>query len=303
MTIREVALDLSAYAHASAPYHHLTVDVEEYFHVAAWESHIHRSDWSTMTSRIDIGLGSLLELLERHGARATFFVLGWLAERRADLVRRISDAGHEIASHGWNHMRVTELTPLRFRYSVRRARGVLQSITGMDIAGFRAPSFSIVPGLEWALETLVQEGHTYDSSIFPANGRRYGYPGARRDPYVIHCDAGSIVEMPPATLRCFGLNIPAAGGGYLRNFPLKVVSAAITSAERRSSPATLYVHPWELDPEQPRSPHSWGSTIRHYTGLSRTASRLERLLETFTVRPIADTMAGIAVPGPISAGP
>jgi polysaccharide deacetylase family protein (PEP-CTERM system associated) len=277
-------------------YHHFTVDVEEYFQVSALEPHVPRSSWESIESRIDVGMDRLLGLLERHDARGTFFVLGWVAERRPDLVRRIVDSGHELASHGWDHARVTTIGPEDFRESVRRSKAVLEQVGGVEVNGFRAPSFSIVPGLEWALNVLVEEGYTYDSSLFPISRRGYGYPGAGRDPYWIDCPAGTLIEVPPATLRRFGLNLPAAGGGYLRLLPLGLTRAAVVAAERRNAPATLYIHPWELDPDQPRLDVPWPTAIRHYSRLEQTESRLNDLLGQFTFRPISYTIAQMTHP-------
>ncbi len=277
-------------------YHHFTVDVEEYFQVSAMEPHVPRSAWESIESRIDVGMERLLGLLERHDARGTFFVLGWLAERRPDVARAIVDAGHELASHGWDHARVTTITPEQFRESVRRSKAVLEQIGGVEVTGFRAPSFSIVPGLEWALDVLVEEGYTYDSSLFPVARRGYGYPAGGRDPYWIDCPSGTLIEIPPATLRRFGMNLPAAGGGYLRLLPLGLTRAAVVAAERRNAPATLYIHPWELDPAQPRLAVPWTTAIRHYRGLEQTEHRLEQLLAAYTYRPIAYTITQMVHP-------
>jgi polysaccharide deacetylase family protein (PEP-CTERM system associated) len=273
------------------PYHHFTVDVEEYFQVSAMEPYVSRAQWDGMPSRVVAQTRQLLELLARHEVRGTFFILGWIAERHPGLVGEIASQGHEIASHGWDHARVTQLTPESFRESVRRTRHVLESITGREVAGYRAPSFSIVPGREWALDILLQEGYGYDSSLFPVSRRGYGYPGAGRDPYWIECPSGTLIEMPPATLRRFGLTVPAAGGGYLRLLPLGLMQAAIDSTERRNASATLYIHPWELDPAQPRIDVNWPTRVRHYGGLRRTADRLTRLLSAYRFKPIVDTYA------------
>lgn len=278
------------------PYHHFTVDVEEYFQVSAMERYVPRASWEGMPSRVVAQTRELLELMARHDARGTFFILGWVAERYPKLVREIAAAGHEIASHGWDHARVTDLNPDTFRDSVRRTRELLASISGKAVTGFRAPSFSIVPGREWALDVLVQEGYGYDSSLFPVSRRGYGYPGAGRDPYWIDCPSGTLIEMPPATLRRFGLNLPAAGGGYLRLLPLRLMHAAIESTERRNAPATLYIHPWEIDPEQPRIDVSWATRVRHYGGLERTTDRLTSLLSSYCFRPIVDTFVRMAHP-------
>jgi polysaccharide deacetylase family protein (PEP-CTERM system associated) len=262
--------------------HYFTVDVEEYFQVSAFERYLPRDHWSGLESRVATGVHRLLELLGRHGTTATFFVLGWVAERHPQLVKMIGDGGHEVASHGWDHRRVTEQTPAEFRNSVRRTKRTLEDIVRVPVVGFRAPSFSIVPGREWALDILVEEGYRYDSSLFPVRRRGYGYPGGGRDPYWMKLPAGRLAELPPATLRRWGINIPAAGGAYFRLFPYALVRAALRDAARRGVPATFYVHPWEVDPEQPRLGVPWCARARHYGGLGRTLARLERLLSEFT---------------------
>jgi polysaccharide deacetylase family protein (PEP-CTERM system associated) len=261
--------------------HHFTVDVEEYFQVSAFEPYVARADWDRLESRVAASVHRLLALLERHAARATFFVLGWVAERQPLLVKAIAAAGHEVASHGWDHRRVTQQTPDQLRESIRRTKHVLESIVGEPVVGFRAPSFSIVPGREWALDVLVEEGYRYDSSLFPIARRGYGYPAGARDPHVLRSSAGPLVELPPTTLRRAGVNLPAAGGAYFRLFPYALPRAAFRESARRGVSGTFYVHPWEVDPEQPRLPVSWSARARHYGGLARTVPRLERLLGEF----------------------
>src|SRR6266542_5932968 len=213
--------------------HHFTIDLEEYFQVSAFESRVARSAWEHFESRVGGQVARLLALLARHESRATFFVLGWVAERQAELIRTIARAGHEIASHGWDHARVTTLTPVQFRHSVRSSKRVLEDIAGTPIVGFRAPSFSIVAGREWALDILLEEGYGYDSSLFPIRRPGYGYPTGRSDPHFLERSAGRLVEIPPATLRWAGMRLPAAGGGYFRLLPYGVVRAALRQCERR----------------------------------------------------------------------
>jgi polysaccharide deacetylase family protein (PEP-CTERM system associated) len=273
--------------------HHFTVDVEEYFQVSAFEPHVARADWDRLESRVAAGVDKLLALLERHAAYGTFFILGWLAERHPLLVKAIASAGHEVASHGWDHRRITQQTPGQLRESVRRTKDVLESAVGVPVVGFRAPSFSIVPGHEWALDVLMEEGYQYDSSLFPIARRGYGYRDGRRDPHVLRSPAGTLVELPPATLRLGGMNLPAAGGAYFRLLPYALSQAAFRDCARRGVSGTFYVHPWEVDPEQPRLPVSWSARARHYGGLTRTMPRLERLLTEFRFNSIrgAGTMA------------
>ena len=273
--------------------HHFTVDVEEYFQVSAFESHVSRDDWDRLPRRLSESVRRLLELLARAEVRGTFFVLGWIARRQPEVVRAIARAGHEIASHGWDHRRVTEQTPGDFRDSVRRSRRELEELTGQAVAGFRAPSFSIVPGYEWALDVLAEEGYRYDSSLFPVKrpGGKYGYPGGGRDPHWLVRPPGPLAELPPATLDFCGMRLPAGGGAYFRLFPYGLVQAALRDCERRGVPGTFYIHPWELDAGQPRFPVPWTTRIRHYSGLDRTDARLDRLLREFRFTTMAATVA------------
>ena len=271
--------------------HYFTVDVEEYFQVSALEPYAPRDKWSTYPSRVEPWTDTLLEMLGAAGHTATFFVLGWVAERRPDLVKRIANAGHEIASHGWGHRRVTELSRDDFRESVRRSRALLSDLVGQDVVGYRAPSFSIVPGLEWAFDILLEEGYTYDSSLLPVRRPGAGYAGIPREPFRISRGAGTLIEFPIATLRCMGATIPAGGGAYLRLLPPSLVHAAVEQLEKAGGPAMLYIHPWDLDPEQPRFDVPLLTRIRHYGGLAGTRPRVERLLREFEFTTIASTLS------------
>jgi polysaccharide deacetylase family protein (PEP-CTERM system associated) len=269
--------------------HHFTVDVEEYFQVSAMEPFVSRSQWDSLESRVVGSTERLLELMEEKGARGTFFVLGWIAKRYPGLVRSIAREGHEVASHGWGHERVTQQTPGRFRECVRSSKEVLEQISGQAVLGYRAPSFSIVPGHEWALDVLLEEGYRYDSSLFPVQRAGYGYAAGRREPYWIDRPAGRLFEVPPATLRRFGRNLPAGGGAYFRLFPYRFVESAFHEAERRGVPGTFYIHPWEWDEGQPVLGVSRLTRIRHYGGIRRTWSRLHRLLGSFRFTGIDET--------------
>jgi polysaccharide deacetylase family protein (PEP-CTERM system associated) len=273
--------------------HHFSVDVEEYFQVAALEAAVPRGRWPHFEGRVGQSVDLLLEMLERHGARGTFFVLGWVAERDPDMVRRIAAGGHEIASHGWDHRRVTEQDPAAFRDSVRRTRQFLEDVTGTSVLGFRAPSFSIVRGCEWALDVLIEEGYRYDSSLFPIRRPGYGYANGARDPHWIERPVGRLAEVPPATASVGGVRLPAGGGAYFRLLPYALARTALRAAERRGAPGTFYVHPWELDPDQPRVRVPLTTRIRHYGNLSGTRGRLDRLLGEFRFRPIADTVEAL----------
>jgi polysaccharide deacetylase family protein (PEP-CTERM system associated) len=277
-------------------HHHFTVDVEEYFQVSAMEPHVARGRWDQMESRVERSTRLILDLMAERDARGTFFVLGWIAERHPGLVRDIAAAGHEVASHGWGHRRVTHITPEQFRRSVRASREVLEDLSGAPVLGYRAPSFSIAAGCEWALDVLLEEGYRYDSSRFPVRRRGYGFAAGGRDPHWLDRPAGRLGEVPPATLRVGGKNLPAGGGAYFRLFPYALVRAAFREAERRGAPATFYIHPWEVDPEQPRIPVPPATRVRHYGGLRHTTPRLRRLLGEFRFQPIAQTLEMEATP-------
>lgn len=270
------------------------MDLEEYFQVSAFESRVARSDWERFESRVASQVAQLLDLLTRYDARATFFVLGWVAERHAELIRTIARAGHEIASHGWDHARVTHQTPLQFRNSIRRTKETLEAISNTPVLGFRAPSFSIVRGTEWALDVLIEEGYRYDSSLFPVRRPGYGYPDAPSDPHWLERPSGVLAEIPPTTLRWCGMRLPAAGGAYIRLLPYSVVRAAFRQSERRGMPGTFYIHPWEIDPEQPRLAVPWLTRVRHYGGLRRTTQRLAWMLTEFRFTAVRDTVAALS---------
>jgi len=271
--------------------HHFTIDVEEYYQVAAFEPYVARSAWKDFESRVEQQMALLLTLLARHNVRATCFVVGLVAERHPDLIRTIARSGHEIASHGWDHARVTTLTPAQFRESIRRSKQLLEEITGVPVVGFRAPNFSIVEGREWALDILLEEGYSYDSSLFPVRRRGYGYAAGQPDPHWIARPAGRLAEIPPTTLQWAGMRLPAAGGAYFRLLPYGVVRAALRQCECRDVPGTFYIHTWEVDPDQPRMDVSWATRLRHYGGLGRTLPRLERLLSEFRFAPIENTLS------------
>lgn len=261
--------------------HFFTIDVEEYFQVKALESVVSRDQWLTRPSRVAGSVDQLLAALARRGASATFFTLGWLAKYRPQVVRSIAAAGHEIASHGFAHERVTSLTPRAFREDVRSSKKALEDLTGRVVLGYRAPSFSIIPGYEWAFDILIEEGYRYDSSLFPIRRRGYGYPAAKWTTHLIQRPSGQIAEFPLATTRIFQYPVPAAGGGYLRQLPFSVIRRAFREATERGEPAVFYIHPWEIDPDQPRLPVSGLNRIRHYRGLSEALSRVDRLLAEF----------------------
>ncbi|NOT07113.1 MAG: DUF3473 domain-containing protein [Gemmatimonadales bacterium] len=263
------------------PIHLFSVDVEEHFQVSAFDGVLSRDAWDSQPSRVEASTQRLLDLLAKYDAKGTFFTLGWVAERRPDLIKRIVDAGHELGSHGWWHRKVTTLTAEQFRDEIRRSKDLLEQISGTPVRGFRAPSFSIVPGLEWAFDVLIEEGYDYDSSLFPIRRPDYGYPTAPRAPYRLTRPSGSLVEFPMATLSVAGFRVPAAGGGYLRQFPIRIIQAAFRQAGREGQPAMFYIHPWEVDPGQPRLPVGLVTSFRHYRGLEGALGRIEALLGEF----------------------
>jgi polysaccharide deacetylase family protein (PEP-CTERM system associated) len=276
----------------------LTIDVEDYFQVSGFEDVVSPTSWGHFESRVERNTEHLLDILDDAGVTATFFVLGWTAERYPRLVRRIHAAGHELASHSYAHRLVYIGSPTEFREDTIRAKKVLEDISGEPIIGYRAPSFSITRKSLWALEILAEEGFRYDSSIFPILRDRYGIPTAPRHPFRVllrpsrsaspntaelQSTGDSIIEFPLATVRFAGLTLPIGGGGYLRLFPQWVFHRSIKHIiESEQQPAVLYTHPWELDPGQPRVQHgSWLSRFRHYVNLHKTEMKLRALLAQF----------------------
>ena len=273
--------------------HHFTVDVEEYFHSSALEQLIPPERWDGMNRRAPRLVHRLLDRMDDHGVRGTFFILGWLAGHEPDLVKEIASRGHEVASHGWDHKRVIHQSAEAFRDSLHRTKHFLEDLVGQEVIGFRAPSFSIVPGKEWAFDALLEEGYRYDSSLFPIKLHpTYGYPGAERDPHWITRPSGRIAEIPPATLRLLWRNLPAAGGAYFRLLPYFWTQHSLRSARDRKVPATFYIHPWELDQERPQDlvlPRL--VQLRLFGGRAGVWPRLERLFSEFRFRPIVDTLS------------
>jgi polysaccharide deacetylase family protein (PEP-CTERM system associated) len=260
----------------------MTVDVEDYFHVSGFDRVVSRSSWASMESRVSANTHRLLDVFDAFGVSATFFVLGWVAERDPALVRDIAARGHEIASHGYAHRLIYDQTPAAFREDVRRARTLLQDATGISVAGYRAPSFSVTTRSLWALDILIEEGYRYDASIFPIRHDRYGIPGSPRHPYSIEREAGTITEIPGATVCLGGLNVPIGGGGYFRIFPYGWTRWGIGRVNRiEQQPTVFYIHPWEIDPDQPRLSTSWLGGFRHYHNLRKTEPRLRALLTDF----------------------
>lgn len=273
-------------------YHHISIDVEEFFHSTLLVEKVRQDRWSSFPRRASLIVPWILEQLDAAGSKATFFVLGWTAEQDPDLVREIAEAGHEIAAHSWRHRRVDGISPEEFRESIRRTKYLLEDLSGRPVLGYRAPSFSISPGCEWAFDILLEEGYRYDSSVFPIDfGPGYGNRGASRDPFWIKRPAGTLYEVPLLTLRFLGRCFPAAGGGYLRLMPFSLVEGALRQVEARGMPGTLYIHPWDLDPGlQPLEELSPLLKTRLHAGVGRARRRLTRLIERYPSRIIADTL-------------
>jgi polysaccharide deacetylase family protein (PEP-CTERM system associated) len=259
----------------------MTIDVEDYFQVQAYAGAIDRAQWDVIPRRVEANTDLILAALARHGTKATFFTLGWVAERHPGLIRRIVGAGHELGSHGYGHQLVTDLTPQQFRDDLHRAKTLLEQAGGVAVSGYRAPTFSIGPRNPWAWDVLAQTGHTYSSSVFPVRHDLYGAPDAPRGPY--RPAAGNLVEIPMTTVTLLGHNLPCAGGGYFRLLPYAAYRFGVRHLHRQEGRAAVfYSHPWEFDPAQPKVPAAkWSSRFRHRVNLARMPARLDRLLADF----------------------
>ena len=270
----------------------MSVDVEDYFHASAFDRVVSRTTWPERESRVAANTRRLLEQFDRHHVKGTFFILGWVAARCPALVREIASQGHEIASHGFDHQLIYTLTREQFREDIRRAKGVLEQSAGCAVLGYRAPSFSVVRESLWALDVLIEEGHSYDASVFPIHHDRYGIPDAGRHAHVIDRPSGSILEVPGSTVRFGGANWPIAGGGYFRLLPYQWTRWGMTRVNTvDGEPVVFYIHPWEIDPEQPRLPVSRVTRWRHYHGLEHTADRLDRLMTDFRFDTVTASLA------------
>jgi polysaccharide deacetylase family protein (PEP-CTERM system associated) len=267
----------------------LTIDVEDYYHVSAFESVVRSQDWDHYEGRVERNTYNILDILDLYNTKATFFVLGWIAERQPALIREIAHRGHEVASHGYMHQRIYTQTPEQFREETKRAKCLIEEIINEPIIGYRAASYSITHKSLWALEILVEEGFLYDSSIFPIWHDLYGIPNAPRYAHAIQTRSGLIYEYPLSTIRAGRVNIPVGGGGYLRIFPYPLTKWGIkrlNNTERQ--PAIVYLHPWELDPEQPRLKGKFLSRLRHYSNLHKTEYILRCLLNDFMFEKMKD---------------
>lgn len=270
----------------------LTVDVEDYYHVAAFSNVIDPADWSAMKSHVESNTNRILDLLDQKDVRATFFVLGWVADRYPHLVREIVNRGHELACHGYSHQLIYQQSQETFRSETERAKDLLEQTGQVKVIGYRAASYSITPRSKWALDILVESGFQYDSSIFPVRHDRYGMPGAERWPHRLKTEAGyEIVEFPLSTLRISGMTIPIAGGGYFRIYPYRFSRWALGSINSKERmPFVFYFHPWEVDPQQPRIRASALSRFRHYYNLKHCENRLQSLLDDFRFAPLVQVL-------------
>mgnify|MGYP000857389610 FL=1 len=258
----------------------LTIDVEDYFQVSAFAPHIPRSEWPVRECRVERNVASILAMLDDHDTKATFFTLGWIAERYPGVVREIVANGHELASHGYGHERASDQTPESFYADINVAKLLLEDLSGSEVKGYRAPSFSIGEQNLWAFECLERAGYHYSSSIYPIHHDHYGMPNAPRHAHAI----GNLLEIPATTLRFFNRNWPASGGGYFRLMPYGLSRWMIERINRVDNmPAVFYFHPWEVDVEQPRIAGISAKTrFRHYLNIHRMENRLRRLLADFS---------------------
>jgi polysaccharide deacetylase family protein (PEP-CTERM system associated) len=275
----------------------LTFDVEEYFHAEAFSSVVRPEEWPTLESRVVGATERLLDLLAETGTSATFFVLGWVAERHGALVRAIHARGHEVACHGYGHQMITRLSRAQFAADVHRAKATVEDAAGTAVIGYRAPTFSVVRETLWSLEVLVEAGFRYDSSIFPIVHDRYGIPDAFRFPHRLAAGPGmEIGEFPLSTVARLGWRFPVAGGGYFRLLPYALTRRALRHLnEREGQPGIVYLHPWEVDPDQPRLPVGWLTQFRHSVNVRSAESKMRRLLREFRFAPVRDVLAGSGV--------
>jgi polysaccharide deacetylase family protein (PEP-CTERM system associated) len=282
----------------------LTVDVEDYYHVTGFEKIVDRASWDDFEPRVADSTSRLLDILAEAGVCATFFVLGWVAERHQSLLRRIQNEGHEIGCHSYAHRLIYTQTPQEFRNDLHRARVAIEDVTGEGVYAYRAPSFSITAASAWALDVLIDEGFTLDSSIFPTHHDRYGMPGTPLEPHLLHRGGGDIWEFPPPVCPVLGYPMPVGGGGYFRLYPYAWTRRCLRQINDAGRPFAVYLHPWEFDPEQPRLSPGLLRGFRHYVNLRRTEERLVRLLRDFAFGTMSETLAAwVGVPSRTQAIP
>jgi len=269
----------------------MTVDVEDYYHVSAFADVISINDWDNYESRVERNTRNLLELFLKYNIKSTFFVLGWVAEKNPELIRNIAREGHEIASHGYSHQLIYNQTKEKFREETIRSKNILEDIIQQPVKGYRAASYSITNKSNWALDILAETGFEYDSSIFPVRHDRYGIPDAPKIPHLIKTSSGNtIIEYPLSTINIFSYSLPVAGGGYFRLYPYVITKYALKTINRKNIPFVFYLHPWEVDPEQPKIDASLLSRFRHYNNLRKTESRLKKLLSDFKFDTISNIL-------------
>lgn len=266
----------------------LTVDVEEHFQVEAFQHVITPEQWERRQSRLTMNLIRLLDIFDQYGARATFFVLGWVAERYPHLIAMIRSRGHDLACHGHWHKSIKKMSPEEFRDDLQKALAAIKSASGVKVNGYRAPTFSADRKKEWIWEALIDNGIEYDSSIYPIKHDLYGDPTAPRFPYFMSFKNGVIFEIPPTTYRVMGKSLASCGGGSLRVFPYWYTKRALSAYNARGYAAMVYMHPWEIDPSQPRERVGFRSRARHYTNLHRMEAKLRRLLSEYEFAPVSE---------------
>ena len=275
----------------------LSIDLEDYFQVEAFASRINYNEWDNYPCRIKQNTQKILNILDDYQIKATFFCLGWIAKRYPSLIKNIAQRGHEVASHGYAHKPIYKQSPKEFREDIKRTKNILEDITGKPVFGYRAPTYSITQKTLWALEILAEEGYKYDSSIFPIRHDLYGIPNAPRFPFNVNTLARlhvqTFFEFPLTTLRILNINIPVAGGGYFRLFPYAFIKNALKYINiKEKKPFVFYLHPWELDPNQPRINHiPWRSRFRHYVNLGKTEGKFRKLLSDFKFTTVLEVLS------------
>ena len=276
----------------------LTVDVEDYFQVSAFAENIDPSEWVNHPLRVENNTHKLLDLFDEHQVKATFFVLGWVAEREQSLVQEIAKRGHEVACHGYSHQLVYNQDPAVFQEETTRAKSILENIIQQQVRGYRAASYSITEKSQWALDILAETGFIYDSSIFPVRHDRYGMPNTPEYPYSLKTPSGrTIIEFPLSTAKIFNYRLPVAGGGYFRLYPYWLSRMGLRQINRQQKPFIFYLHPWEIDPDQPRVETSWFSRFRHYNNLDKCESRLQNLMTDFQFATVWDVLTALELTG------
>lgn len=274
----------------------LSVDVEDYFQVSAFAKSIKSSDWDKQPLRVEKNTQHLMDMFDDAQVKATFFVLGWVADRNRPLIKEIAERGHEVACHGYSHQLIYNQTIDVFREETIRSKSLLEDIVQQPVIGYRAASYSITRKSLWALDILAEAGFEYDSSIFPVRHDRYGIPDAKEVPHVLETPQGhSIVEFPLSTANVFKYKLPVAGGGYFRLYPYALTKAGLSQINRRQQPFIFYLHPWEIDPGQPRIQASWFSRFRHYNNLDKCENRLKRLMADFSFVSCSEVLKELAL--------